>query len=87
MSTASIISNRALTPTSRLVFLALHNLADDTGRIEMRVPDLANCAGTDGSSVKRAMAALKRAGVLCVDRAGVRGTPQVLRLLDAPQGA
>lgn len=87
MTLHAIVSNKSLTPMTRVVHVALHDLADDAGRIEARISDLAAHLKTDNCTVIRALQALEAAALLVVERRGSKGVVQVLRLLDAAQAA
>lgn len=88
MTTRLILARRDLTVMQRLVLAALHEHADAAGRVTMSQGEIGiQCGGTHPVVLRRALAALERAGALCVERRGAKMRPQILRLLDAPQTA
>lgn len=88
MTTRLILARRDLTPMQRVVLAALHEHADDAGRVTMTQTEIGiRCGSAHPVVLRRALAALQAAGALCVERRGAKTRPQILRLLDAPQTA
>lgn len=88
MTTRLILARRDLTPMQRVVLAALHEHADDAGRVTMTQTEIGiQCGGTHPVVLRRALTALERTGALCIERRGAKSRPQILKLLDAPQAA
>jgi len=79
-----------LTIMQRFIFAMLCGHADRSGRVLMSQREIARSAATDPKAVRRALNALKQAGVLIIERQGQNGIPQIVRLsrnLEAPRAA
>lgn len=87
MTTHAIISNTRISPMQRLILLALRDCADDAGRVQMTLGDIAAHVRTETTTVHRALAALERDGMLFFERRGAKSAPQILRIVDAAQAA
>lgn len=87
MTTPMILARRDLTPMQRVVLAMLHEHADGTGRVTMKQSEIAIRCGAQDSVLRRVLARLEGAGALCIERAGIKGTPQVLRLTEGAQAA